>query len=83
VSAEVGSSATEVNVLSWMSRIALELIGQGGLGYSFDPLTSNADNAYGDALKALMYAYGALVELCANDYLGQTFLLCISFAFSR
>ena len=38
----------------WMGRTALELIGQGGLGYSFDPLTKNQENAYGQALKDLM-----------------------------
>lgn len=48
---EVGAAATDVNMLDWMGRTALELIGQGGLGYSFDPLTENKSNAYGDALK--------------------------------
>ena len=40
-------------MLSWMSRTALELIGQAGLGYSFDPLTSETCNEYGEALKDL------------------------------
>ncbi|KAF8809815.1 cytochrome P450 [Phlegmacium glaucopus] len=31
----------EIDVLSWMARTALELIGQSGLGYSFDPLTED------------------------------------------
>ncbi|KAF8805234.1 cytochrome P450 [Phlegmacium glaucopus] len=31
----------EIEVLSWMTRTALELIGQSGLGYSFDPLTED------------------------------------------
>ncbi|KAF8150633.1 cytochrome P450 [Crassisporium funariophilum] len=31
----------EIDVLSWMTRTALELIGQSGLGYSFDPLTED------------------------------------------
>ena len=43
-----------------MSRTALELIGQGGLGYSFDPLTENIKNEFGDALKRLLY-----VTLCS------------------
>lgn len=51
---EVGTSAAEVNLLDWMGRTALELIGQGGLGYSFDPLVTNQSNAYGEALKALL-----------------------------
>ncbi|KIP09651.1 hypothetical protein PHLGIDRAFT_86237 [Phlebiopsis gigantea 11061_1 CR5-6] len=51
VAVEIGDSATEVNMLDWMGRTALELIGQGGLGYSFDPLTVRTKNEFGDALK--------------------------------
>ena len=38
-----------------MSRTALELVGQGGLGYSFDPLVENMKNNFGDALKRVPY----------------------------
>ncbi|KAJ6577167.1 cytochrome P450 [Mycena capillaripes] len=31
----------EVDVLMWTSRLALELVGQAGLGYSFDPLVDD------------------------------------------
>lgn len=34
-----------------MSRAALELIGQGGIGYSFDPLIEDVSDAYADAAK--------------------------------
>ncbi|EED81963.1 predicted protein [Postia placenta Mad-698-R] len=34
-------------MLKWMGRTALELIGQGGLGYSFDKLVEDGDNEYG------------------------------------
>lgn len=37
-----------------MGRTALELMGQGGLGYSFDPLIADAGDEYGKALKDLM-----------------------------
>lgn len=41
-------------MLGWMNRAALELVGQGGLGCSFDPLTQNTvSSPFGDALKAL------------------------------
>ncbi|KAE9385054.1 cytochrome P450 [Gymnopus androsaceus JB14] len=33
-----GPQIQEVDILSWMGRTALELMGQAGLGYSFDPL---------------------------------------------
>ena len=34
-----------------MSRTALEVIGRGGLGESFDPLVTSTKNEYGDAIK--------------------------------
>lgn len=55
VETQVGSTHAEVNVLNWMTRTALELIGQGGLGYSFDPLTEDKRNPFADALKQFMY----------------------------
>ncbi|PCH40495.1 cytochrome P450 [Wolfiporia cocos MD-104 SS10] len=56
IAARVDGGAHEVDVLNWMGRAALELIGQGGLGYSFDPLVGDADttDGYGAALKALL-----------------------------
>ena len=41
-----------------MTRLALELIGQSGLGYSFDPLTEGGDtHPYVNAAKQLAYVY--------------------------
>ncbi|KAL0062020.1 hypothetical protein AAF712_011098 [Marasmius tenuissimus] len=51
----VSAGEQEIDVLSWSSRTALELIGQSGLGYSFDPLTDEAcAHPYPAALKALL-----------------------------
>jgi cytochrome P450 len=45
----------EVDVLGWMTRLALELIGQSGLGYTFDDLTENSvPHEYGLASKQLV-----------------------------
>ena len=38
----------------WMSRVALETVGQTILGYSFDPLDSPYNNPYTSAVKELM-----------------------------
>ena len=46
------SSGTEIDVLQWMGRTALELVGQAGLGYSFDPLKSDSADEFGAAVKA-------------------------------
>ena len=43
-----------VDMLNWMSRAALEVIGQGGLGCSFDPLVKPMDNPYCGSIKALL-----------------------------
>lgn len=34
-----------------MGRAALELIGQSGIGYSFDPLTEDLPDAYAEAVR--------------------------------
>lgn len=52
----MGSGQSEIDVLKWTGRTALELIGQGGLGYSFDPLEAETEaiNEYGNAVKLLL-----------------------------
>ena len=50
----VRAQPTEVNMVMWMGRTALELVGQAGLGYSFDKLTEETPDELGDALKSFM-----------------------------
>ena len=38
---KIRNGEKELNILSWMSRAALQYIGIGGLGYSFDALDEN------------------------------------------
>lgn len=54
-----GGSA-EIDVLEWNTRVALELIGQGGLGYSFNSLDEKSENRYSSALKNLMFVPSSL-----------------------
>ncbi|KAK7062544.1 hypothetical protein VNI00_000032 [Paramarasmius palmivorus] len=52
---KVQDGAQEIELLSWMSRTALELVGQSGLGYSFDSLTDEeCAHPYSQALKGLL-----------------------------
>ncbi|KAH9949903.1 cytochrome P450 monooxygenase [Amylocystis lapponica] len=60
IGSQVSTGPQEVDVLNWMGRTALELVGQGGLGYSFDPLIEDKPNALGDALKALLPSLSVL-----------------------
>ena len=53
ISAQIANGTAEVDILSWMGRAALELVGQGGLGYSFDSLEDEMEDSYGNALKQL------------------------------
>lgn len=51
--AQIQDGHSEIDMLHWTGRAALELVGQGGLGYSFGSLASEMQDDYGDALKAL------------------------------
>lgn len=54
LASKLSDGPTEIDMFHWLGRTALELVGQGGLGYSFDPLTDDAHNTYADALKSLL-----------------------------
>ncbi|KAI0651533.1 cytochrome P450 [Trametes meyenii] len=52
VSSEKGASpVVELDVLSWMGRTTLEVLGQASLGYSFDPLTEDVADDFANAVK--------------------------------
>jgi len=44
-------------MLHWMSRTALECIGRGGLGYSFDTFSKDDMNEYSRAFKNLLLVF--------------------------
>ncbi|GLB40488.1 putative cytochrome P450 family protein [Lyophyllum shimeji] len=49
------NGAHEVDILRWMTRAALEMIGQSGLGHSFDPLVEGVEpHPYSRAVKDLV-----------------------------
>ncbi|KAL1947168.1 hypothetical protein VTO73DRAFT_14129 [Trametes versicolor] len=52
ISSRVDNGTQELDILNWMGRTALELIGQGGLGHSFDPLTEDVADEFADSVKA-------------------------------
>lgn len=47
------SAVTEINILPWLSRGALEYICQAALGHSFDALNIDKENVYLEAIKNL------------------------------
>ncbi|KAH9941595.1 cytochrome P450 [Epithele typhae] len=52
ISSRINEENTEVDMMSWMGRMALELIGQVAFGHSFDPLTEDIADPYTEAVKA-------------------------------
>ena len=54
--ADIPGGSREIDVLRWMGRAALELVGQGALGYSFDALVEDSNNNFADAAKSFLYA---------------------------
>nr|BED42986.1 cytochrome P450 monooxygenase [Trametes versicolor] len=76
ISSRVPTHAEEmdVEILGWMSRAALELIGQAGIGYSFDPLTEDVQDAYAEAVKYFVL-YSTLPDVLllrqVSPYLGH------------
>lgn len=57
MSALVLTDAQTVDVAQYMTRAALELIGQAVLGHCFDPLTEEGQHPYAEALKCYMYVH--------------------------
>ena len=52
--ARVSDMPQELDMAAWMGRTALEIIGQGGLGYSFDRLVSDNKDSLAISLKSLL-----------------------------
>ncbi|KAI0070430.1 cytochrome P450 [Panus rudis PR-1116 ss-1] len=57
---QVENGESEIDMLNWMTRAALELVGQGGLGHSFDPLDKDEINPFAEDIKALIPTVGPL-----------------------
>ena len=52
---ELDSDTKKMDMVKWAGRTALELIGQGALGYSFDPIIEEpADNTFSECVKSLL-----------------------------
>nr|VWP01640.1 Alcohol oxidase [Ganoderma boninense] len=58
---QVEHGPKDLDMLSWIGRTALELIGRGGLGYSFDPLVAESTDKLTESVKSFVPA--------ANDVL--------------
>ncbi len=59
----VSNGSKEINVADWMGKLALELLGQAGLGYSFGTLEGRNDE-YCGALKEWVSVQRTLQRWC-------------------
>ncbi|KAI0629819.1 cytochrome P450 [Trametes polyzona] len=48
----IGADGSVIDVNGWMARTTLEMLGQAGLGYSFDNFVDDSTDAYGASLKS-------------------------------
>ncbi|KAI0086773.1 cytochrome P450 [Irpex rosettiformis] len=56
IQGDLESKHGDVDVLNWLNRSALDSIGQGGLGYSFDALHCEESNEFANAIKMFVPA---------------------------
>ena len=47
-------SFQELDMNGWMARTTLEMLGQAGLGYSFDNFFEDSTDAYGESIKMFL-----------------------------
>lgn len=52
--ARAGQDGGIVDVNGWMSRTALEMLGQAGLGYSFDNFIDDSKDELGESVKMFL-----------------------------
>ncbi|TCD71092.1 cytochrome P450-dit2 [Steccherinum ochraceum] len=57
---QVKDGQKETDILNWMTRTALELVGQGGLGHSFDKLDRDELNPFAENVKDLIPTFAPL-----------------------
>ncbi|KAL5504185.1 hypothetical protein ACEPAH_8259 [Sanghuangporus vaninii] len=50
---QVRNGARQIDILHWLSRAALEYIGQGGFGYRFNALHNEESSKYGEYVKKI------------------------------
>ncbi|KAI8974184.1 cytochrome P450 [Trametes punicea] len=59
----VGEDGAEIDINGWMGRTTLEMLGQAGLGYSFDNFVDDTMDAYGESLKMFFPQLTRIVPL--------------------
>lgn len=61
ITRQVIDGPCSIDVLNWMTRAALEMVGQGGLGHSFDTLEKDEINPVAEAIKSIVPTIGPLL----------------------
>nr|BED42990.1 cytochrome P450 monooxygenase [Trametes versicolor] len=64
--ARVGKNGGVLDVNGWMGRTTLEMLGQAGLGYSFDNFEEDSTDSYGESLKMFFPVLSSIVLVTLN-----------------
>ncbi|KAH9923737.1 cytochrome P450 [Epithele typhae] len=75
----VRAGQEELDVAGWMGRAALELVGQGALGHSFDPLVEDSKDEFTENVKSFFpstadVTYGFALLTLVKDVRGPSWL---------
>ncbi len=57
IASQVAGEPGEIDMMKWISRAVLELVGQGGFGESFDSLEQDVTNPFAEAVKAVLSVF--------------------------
>ncbi|KAI1787717.1 cytochrome P450 [Ganoderma leucocontextum] len=63
IESRVRDGLQKIDMVPWMGRTALELVGQSGLGHSFDPLVADVEDEYTEAIKSFVYSNKTIIEV--------------------
>ena len=64
----IPGDAVELDMLGWSGRTTLEILGQAGLGHSFDPLTEDCADEFAHAVKDLLSVVVHLITHPPSDF---------------
>ncbi|KAI0669375.1 cytochrome P450 [Trametes maxima] len=63
IEARIGEESAVIDINGWMARAALELLGQAGLGYSFDSFVEDSTDEFGESVKMFFPVLGRIAPL--------------------
>ncbi|KZT00829.1 cytochrome P450 [Laetiporus sulphureus 93-53] len=63
----VDDASKEIDILHWLGRASLEIIGQGSMGWSLDSLVSEGNNQYAEDVKVVLSVCNFMEDLTVSS----------------